>query len=170
MFTIDGQVGTSTRGTSETPSKNTIFYTREVCQVGSANHVDCGDLHKCKIEDQAAAYPGRVLACVRCQKRKIKCDRTFPYVNCRQSDSQCVLASIIPRAARKRRFPECRLLDWIHIYEDLLLRNNTRFELLHKASDGESELSDTRPVNGIGEDLESISVSPSATKIELESV
>lgn len=37
-----------------------------------------------------AAKPQRVLACVLCQQRKIKCDRKFPCVSCRKAGVQCV--------------------------------------------------------------------------------
>jgi len=83
----------------------------------------------------ASSQPSkRVLACVRCQKRKIKCNRQFPCTNCNTSSVQCVPATLkpTPRTRRKRRFPERELLERIRKYEDLLRQNNIKFEPLHK--------------------------------------
>ncbi|RFU30785.1 hypothetical protein B7463_g5556, partial [Scytalidium lignicola] len=81
--------------------------------------------------------PQRVLACVRCQQRKVKCDRRFPCANCNTSRSQCVPATLTPRVRRRRRFPERELLDRLRKYEDLLRQNNIKFEPLHKDPAGE---------------------------------
>lgn len=88
--------------------------------------------------------PGRVLACVRCQQRKVKCDRKFPCSNCIRSRVQCEqTAPVLHR--RKRRFPERELLDRIRRYEDLLSWNKIKFEPLHKGSNvGESPQSPHR--------------------------
>ncbi|KAF2707810.1 putative C6 transcription factor [Pleomassaria siparia CBS 279.74] len=75
--------------------------------------------------------PQRVLACVLCQQRKVKCNRKFPCDNCIKSKAQCVPASQLPRQ-RRRRFPERELLDQLHKYEDLLRSNNISFEPLQK--------------------------------------
>ncbi|KAK4234616.1 hypothetical protein C8A03DRAFT_18518 [Achaetomium macrosporum] len=74
--------------------------------------------------------PQRVLACLLCQQRKIKCDRRFPCANCTRSRAQCVPASLVPRQ-RRRRFPERELLDRIRHYEGLLRQHNVNFEPLH---------------------------------------
>jgi hypothetical protein len=76
--------------------------------------------------------PQRVLACVRCQQRKIKCDRKFPCSNCSTSGLQCVPATLTQRGPRRRRFPERELLDRLRKYEDLLRQNHIEFEPLHK--------------------------------------
>ena len=75
--------------------------------------------------------PQRVLACVLCQQRKVKCDRQFPCANCVKSRAQCIPATLISRR-RKRRFPERELLDRLRQYEDLLRQHNIKFEPLHK--------------------------------------
>jgi hypothetical protein len=80
--------------------------------------------------------PQRVLACVRCQHRKVKCDRCFPCSNCKASNAQCVPATLTPRGRRKRRFPERELLERLRKYEDLLRQNNINFEPLHKDAAG----------------------------------
>lgn len=74
--------------------------------------------------------PRRVLACVQCQQRKVKCDRKFPCENCVRAGAQCVPAALVSRP-RRRRFPERELLDRVRHYEDLLRQNNVQFEPLH---------------------------------------
>ncbi len=76
--------------------------------------------------------PQRVLACVMCQQRKIKCDRRFPCGNCTKNGHSCVAAAL-PRQ-RRRRFPERELLDRLRHYEDLLRSHNIPFEPLHGPS------------------------------------
>jgi hypothetical protein len=80
----------------------------------------------------------RVLACLQCQHRKIKCERQFPCSNCIRTKSQCVPAGMIDRP-RKRRFPERQLLDRLRLYEDLLRKHGVDFEPLHKEVDGGRE-------------------------------
>ncbi|KAK0121231.1 hypothetical protein ONS96_011408 [Cadophora gregata f. sp. sojae] len=75
--------------------------------------------------------PQRVLACILCQQRKVKCDRKHPCANCVKARTQCIPATQVTRV-RKRRFPERELLDRLRKYEDLLRQNNVRFEPLHK--------------------------------------
>ncbi|OJD33659.1 c6 transcription [Diplodia corticola] len=75
--------------------------------------------------------PQRVLACVLCQQRKIKCNRKFPCSNCIRSKASCVPATLNPHR-RKRRFPERELLDRVSKYEDLLRQHNVAFEPLHQ--------------------------------------
>lgn len=91
----------------------------------------------------------RILACLLCQQRKIKCkilspsnrlsttipllhrsylttgSRKFPCANCIKSRAQCVPAS---QRQRKRRFSERTLLERLRKYEDLLRQNNIMFE------------------------------------------
>jgi hypothetical protein len=83
--------------------------------------------------------PQRVLACVRCQQRKVKCDRKSPCINCIKSRAQCVPATLTSRGRRRRRFPERELLERLRKYEDLLRQNNITFEPLHKDTAGGNE-------------------------------
>ncbi|EED17691.1 C6 transcription factor, putative [Talaromyces stipitatus ATCC 10500] len=76
------------------------------------------------------ARPQRVLACVLCQQRKVKCDRKFPCANCVKSQAQCVPATLAPRR-RRRRFPDRELLDRLRSYEELLRQNNISFDSVH---------------------------------------
>ena len=115
--------------------------------------------------------PQRVLACVLCQQRKVKCDKKFPCQNCLKSQAQCV-PSMLAQRRRRRKFPERALLDRLRKYEDLLHQNNITFESLHKGLAGEKESihaesgldSDDEHPEGVGPD----SSSPS-TKINSES-
>jgi hypothetical protein len=75
----------------------------------------------------------RILACVLCQQRKVRCDRKFPCANCTKAGVQCVSAALAPRQ-RRRRFPERELLDRLRHYEELLRRNNISFQPLHPSS------------------------------------
>lgn len=82
--------------------------------------------------EQTVSQPSktqRVLACVRCQQRKVKCDRKFPCSHCIKHQVQCVPAALLPRQ-RRRRFPERVLLDQLRRYEDLLRQHNVAFEPL----------------------------------------
>ena len=74
--------------------------------------------------------PVRVLACMRCQQRKLKCERRFPCANCVTTGSDCVPTPVMPRQ-RRRRFTERELLDRIRRYEGLLQQNDIMFEPLH---------------------------------------
>ena len=80
--------------------------------------------------------PQRVLACVLCQQRKVKCDRKFPCANCIKSRTQCVPATLATRR-RRRKFPERELLERLRKYENLLRQNNIEFEPLSKDPTGE---------------------------------
>ena len=106
--------------------------------------------------------PQRVLACVICQQRKVKCDRKFPCANCIKSQAQCVPATLAQRR-RRRRFSERVLLERLRKYEDLLRQNNITFEPLHKGSTREGESlnvqsgcdSDNEHPDTVGPDLSS---------------
>ncbi|KAG9789899.1 Transcriptional regulator AacuB [Exophiala dermatitidis] len=87
-------------------------------------------------EHTGTAKPQRVLACVLCQQRKVKCDRKFPCVNCVRAGVQCVPATLVPRQ-RRRRFAERELLERLRQYEDLLRHNNIKFEPLHRSETAE---------------------------------
>lgn len=108
----------------------------------------------------------RVLACVLCQQRKVKCDRRFPCAHCVKSRVQCIPSTLAPRR-RKQRFPERELLERLRKYEDLLRQNDIKFEPLHKDSTGDKETPKAGIVdNSDDEQHESVrveSLSPSAT-------
>lgn len=81
----------------------------------------------------SVARSQRVLACVLCQQRKVKCDRKFPCANCVRVGVDCVPASLVPRQ-RRRRFAERELLERLRHYETLLRQNNINFRPLHPDS------------------------------------
>ncbi|KJR89192.1 c6 zinc finger domain containing protein [Sporothrix schenckii 1099-18] len=67
--------------------------------------------------------PPRILACVLCQHRKIKCDRTFPCANCTKfvdgkANVSCTPST--PAPARKRRRPNQDLQERLARCEELL--------------------------------------------------
>ena len=86
----------------------------------------------------------RILACILCQHRKVKCDRNFPCANCLRQNAKCVPATAARR--RRRRFPERDLLARLQRYEELLRQHNVAFDPLHnpganveaQGSDGEA--------------------------------
>lgn len=82
-------------------------------------------------EPSASLKPQRVLACILCQQRKVKCDRKVPCGNCVKASVQCVPASMLPHRPRKRRFAERELLDRVRYYEGLLRENKVQFTPLH---------------------------------------
>ncbi|PHH89545.1 hypothetical protein CDD83_5804 [Cordyceps sp. RAO-2017] len=73
----------------------------------------------------------RPLACLQCQRRKIRCDRASPCANCVRQGARCVPAAVAPR---RRRFPERELLDRLRLYERLLRQHGIAFEPLHGPS------------------------------------
>ncbi|KAL9585691.1 MAG: hypothetical protein Q9203_004144 [Teloschistes exilis] len=107
-----------------------------------------------------SSKPQRVLACILCQQRKIKCDRNFPCSNCIKSRLPCVPSTLLQRR-RKRRFPERALLDRLAKYEDLLRQNNVSFEPLHEGPAKGKEVRDGG--SGDDSDNEYLESTPSAT-------
>lgn len=70
--------------------------------------------------------PQRILACVLCQQRKVKCDRKFPCNHCVKAKVTCVPAERMPR--RRKRPTEQELIDRLRQYEELLRKNNIAVE------------------------------------------
>ncbi|PSN71560.1 hypothetical protein BS50DRAFT_486813 [Corynespora cassiicola Philippines] len=87
----------------------------------------------------------RVLACILCSQRKVKCDRKFPCANCIRAGAQCVPANTLAPRQRRRRFPERELLDRIRNYEALLRKNNISFNSLHPTSTEQVTIADEEP-------------------------
>lgn len=98
----------------------------------------------CIMSDPHPDKSTRVLSCVLCQQRKVRCDRTFPCTNCVKSQAQCVPAGLLPRR-RKRRFPERELLDRVRQYETLLKRHDIEFNPLHGEPPREGDERQKRP-------------------------
>ncbi|KAI1139059.1 fungal-specific transcription factor domain-containing protein [Hypoxylon sp. FL0543] len=66
----------------------------------------------------SSGRPPRVLACVLCQNRKIKCDRKTPCSNCIKANVACTPST--PAPARKRRRPNQDLQQRLARCEELL--------------------------------------------------
>jgi hypothetical protein len=83
------------------------------------------------------SHQQRVLACVRCQTRKTRCDRVFPCAQCKAAGlaADCVPATLAPRVRRRKRFPERELLARIRKYEHLMRQGGVEFEPLHGYDD-----------------------------------
>lgn len=90
----------------------------------------------------AAPKPQRVLACVSCQQRKVKCDRKFPCANCFRSGAYCVPANSLAPRQRRRRFAERELLERLRNYEGLLRENDIDFEPLHPSTPASAAVAD----------------------------
>ena len=103
--------------------------------------------------------PPRVLACVFCQSRKIRCDRQFPCANCIKAGARCIPGNQVPRQ-RRRRFPERVLLDRLRHYEDLLRQNNIKFEPLHPDSSKQKRFPDVQGEDGSDDEQSKAEVSP----------
>lgn len=73
----------------------------------------------------------RVLACIECAARKVKCDRNFPCANCIKASKRCVPSTLTPRK-RRRKVAERDLVDRLHQYEGLLRQHSIDFEPLQR--------------------------------------
>jgi hypothetical protein len=62
----------------------------------------------------------RLLACVRCQQRKVKCDKREPCSCCIKARVECTSLASLPPRRRKKRFPEAELLARLRRYEEVL--------------------------------------------------
>jgi hypothetical protein len=69
----------------------------------------------------------RILACVLCSQRKVKCDRKFPCIHCTKTRVPCVPATSAPRQRRGAQADK-EILERLRKYEDLLEKNNIAFE------------------------------------------
>ena len=74
--------------------------------------------------------PRRALACVACQRRKVKCNRESPCQHCARAGVACTPATPVGEG-RRRRFPERELLDRVRRYEETLRQHGIDFEPLH---------------------------------------
>ena len=72
----------------------------------------------------------RLLACILCQQRKVKCDHNFPCATCVKARVQCV-PSVQATRRRRRQFPEKELLIRVRKYEQLLAQHKISFEPLY---------------------------------------
>jgi hypothetical protein len=82
-----------------------------------------------EIHQPANSKPRRLLACVLCQQRKVKCDHNYPCATCVKARVPCVQTIQAPRR-RRRQFPERELLLHLRQCEDLLSQHNIKFKPL----------------------------------------
>ncbi|RYP62974.1 hypothetical protein DL771_009501 [Monosporascus sp. 5C6A] len=93
------------------------------------------DAHNTTAVASSSSYKTpRVLSCVQCHQRKVKCNRKFPCANCRRVGTKCVPATLAPRR-RRRKFPEHELLERVRNYEKLLRQSHIKFEPLRQDPD-----------------------------------
>ena len=72
--------------------------------------------------------PSKGHACVLCQQRKVKCDRSIPCSACTKSRVECVYRDPAPPRRRKRRTPEDLLIAKVKRYEELLKNAGVRVD------------------------------------------
>ncbi|KAF6834609.1 fungal specific transcription factor domain-containing protein (C6 zinc finger protein) [Colletotrichum plurivorum] len=70
--------------------------------------------------EKSSSRSSRPLACVLCQRRKVKCDRKYPCANCIKSKATC--SPSIPAPIRKRRRPNAELQARLARCEELLAK------------------------------------------------
>lgn len=80
---------------------------------------------------QAIVKLPKVLACMLCQRRKVKCDRQVPCQNCSKAGEECIPTTLA--RLRRRRLPERDLLEHIRRCETLLRDHGINFQPLHAA-------------------------------------
>ncbi|KAH8586036.1 C6 zinc finger protein [Bisporella sp. PMI_857] len=73
--------------------------------------------------DPSSLKPQRILACVVCQRRKVKCDRNAPCSNCVKTNAVCT--PTVPAPARRRRRPNVELQARLARCEKLLEEYST---------------------------------------------
>ncbi|KAI4169341.1 MAG: hypothetical protein LQ348_007287 [Seirophora lacunosa] len=80
--------------------------------------------------------PDRTLqpnACVICQRRKVKCDRTDPCLNCVKHRVQCEYRAPAPPRRRKRQSPDPQLHAKVRRYEQILQQHGVRVDDLDRS-------------------------------------
>lgn len=59
-------------------------------------------------------------ACVLCQRRKVKCDRSLPCSGCTKAQTQCEYRDPLPPRRRKKKLPEAEMAARLQRYEEIL--------------------------------------------------
>lgn len=105
----------------------------------------------------------RILSCVQCQHRKIKCDRESPCANCIRSRLHCTAASNVRGRGGRRRRNDRIFLERIRHYESLLRRHNIGFEPFKEetASVPHSQNQQNTPIGNVVNSDQPLSPSPS---------
>ncbi|KAL7929308.1 hypothetical protein V8C35DRAFT_316054 [Trichoderma chlorosporum] len=111
----------------------------------------------------------RILACVLCHQRKIKCNRKFPCNNCIKTQSQCEPATLAPRR-RRRKIPPPDLVNRLLVYESLLRANNIKFDETHQYKTPTNKSPTVDDADHSDRGNECVNVSNPATKAHSETV
>ena len=69
-------------------------------------------------------------SCVICAQRKVKCDKSSPCSNCSRSRSECIYRAPATSQRHRKRPADEDLLSKISEYEELLSKNNIKFQPL----------------------------------------
>jgi hypothetical protein len=78
----------------------------------------------------------RPLACLRCQQRKVKCDREQPCSSCVKARVECKSVALLQPRRRKKRFPEAELLARLRRYEELLKSYGADIDAINSGDKG----------------------------------
>jgi hypothetical protein len=62
-------------------------------------------------------------ACVLCQRRKVKCDRSLPCSGCTKARTQCEYRDPLPPRRRKKKLPEVEMAARLKRYEEILRKS-----------------------------------------------
>jgi hypothetical protein len=69
-------------------------------------------------------------SCVTCARRKVKCDKLSPCSNCSRSQSDCIYEAPAASQRHRKRPANGDLRSKVSEYEDLLRKNNVKFQPL----------------------------------------
>lgn len=67
-------------------------------------------------------------SCLRCARRKVRCDRNSPCSNCQKSQAECVFVAHAPSRRQKRKRHDEDLLAKLKRYEELLTSHGIDFD------------------------------------------
>lgn len=81
------------------------------------------------VGQQPTSKPRRLLACILCQQRKVKCDHCDPCATCIKARVPCIQA-VQAKRRRRRHCPDSELLARLRRYEQLMTQHNVKFEPL----------------------------------------
>ena len=82
----------------------------------------------------------KAYSCHLCSRRKVKCDKTDPCLNCKRKGVECVFRTPAPPRRRKKTLPEAALLSRLKKAEELLKSHG----LTIGAKDDDSHMADSQ--------------------------
>ena len=83
----------------------------------------------------------KAYSCVRCFKRKVKCDKHYPCSACLRSDVECIFRIPAPPRRRHLRTTDESVLARLKHYEDLLRENGIEFNSSPSTAAGKADTS-----------------------------